>query len=192
MRRWFAGGCDRRRSCEPPVTGVSFGLIRANATTYRRYTHRVVISNNRLVSTDKRKVRFRWKNYRDGSQQKTMTLDGSEYIRRFLIHVLPDGFHRIRHYGFLGDCLRGRKLAHSGNCLGWHRPAWPRSDAVSISSAKPWRRSKPQRPRDIAEGPPPRETTRRQTGAHWISTPVRRWTFMPAGETAAGVIWVSL
>ena len=76
-----------------------------------RYTHRVAISNNRLVSMDNGKVSFRWKDYRDGDRQKTMTLDGEEFIRRFLIHVLPDGFHRIRYYGFLGNCHRERKLA---------------------------------------------------------------------------------
>ena len=76
-----------------------------------RYTHRVAISNNRLVSMDNGKVRFRWKDYRDGNRQKTMTLAAEEFIRRFLIHVLPDGFHRIRYYGFLGNCHRARKLA---------------------------------------------------------------------------------
>ena len=75
-----------------------------------RYTHRVAISNNRLLSMDNGKVRFRWKDYRDGNRQKTMTLDGGEFIRRFLIHVLPDGFHRIRYYGFLGNCHRAQKL----------------------------------------------------------------------------------
>ena len=59
---------------------------------------------------DNGKVRVRWKDYRDGNRQKTMTLDGAEFIRRFLIHVLPDGFHRIRYYGFLGNCHRARKL----------------------------------------------------------------------------------
>ena len=68
-----------------------------------RYTHRVAISNNRLVSTDDGKVRFRWKDYRDDNRQKTMTLEAGEFIRRFLIHVLPDGFHRIRYFGFLGN-----------------------------------------------------------------------------------------
>jgi hypothetical protein len=68
-----------------------------------RYTHRVAISNNRLVSMDNGKVRFRWKDYRDGNRQKNMTLDANEFIRRFLIHVLPDGFHRIRYFGFLGN-----------------------------------------------------------------------------------------
>ena len=75
-----------------------------------RYTHRVAISNNRLVSMDDGKVRFRWKDYRDGNRQKIMTLDANEFIRRFLIHVLPDGFHRIRYFGFLGNCHRARKL----------------------------------------------------------------------------------
>jgi len=76
-----------------------------------RYTHRVAISNNRLVAMDNGKVSFRWKDYRDGDRQKTMTLDGEEFIRRFLVHVLADGFHRIRYYGFLANCHRKRKLA---------------------------------------------------------------------------------
>ena len=76
-----------------------------------RYTHRVAISNNRLVSIKGERVRFRWKDYRDDNRQKTMSLQAGEFIRRFLIHVLPDGFHRIRYFGFLGNCHRARKLA---------------------------------------------------------------------------------
>src|ERR1700684_314376 len=87
-----------------------------------RYTHRVAISNNRLVSMDNGKVRFRWKDYRDGSRQKTMILDAGEFIRRFLIHVLPDGFHRIRYFGFLGNCQRARKLALCRELLGMAPP----------------------------------------------------------------------
>jgi hypothetical protein len=83
-----------------------------------RYTHRVAISNNRLLSIDNGKVRFRWKDYRDGNRQKTMTLEGGEFIRRFLIHVLPDGFHRIRYFGLLGNCQRARKLALCRELLG--------------------------------------------------------------------------
>ena len=83
-----------------------------------RYTHRVAISNNRLLSMDDGKVRFRWKDYRDGNRQKTMTLDGGEFIRRFLVHVLPEGFHRIRYYGFLGNSHRARKLALCRELLG--------------------------------------------------------------------------
>jgi hypothetical protein len=76
-----------------------------------RYTHRVAISNNRLVSIEDDRVRFRWKDYRDNNRQKIMSLQAGEFIRRFLIHVLPDGFHRIRYFGFLGNCHRARKLA---------------------------------------------------------------------------------
>jgi hypothetical protein len=88
-----------------------------------RYTHRVAISNNRLVSMDDGRVRFRWKDYRDGNRQKTMTLEAGEFIRRFLIHALPDGFHRIRYYGFLGNCHRVRKLAYCRELLGMAAPA---------------------------------------------------------------------
>lgn len=76
-----------------------------------RYTHRVAISNDRLLSLDGGQVRFRWKDYRHHDRQKTMTLDAAEFLRRFLLHVLPAGFHRIRHYGFLGNRHRARLLA---------------------------------------------------------------------------------
>lgn len=92
-----------------------------------RYTHRVAISNNRLLNMDNGKVSFRWKDYRDGDRQKTMTLDGGEFIRRFLIHVLPDGFHRIRYYGFLANCHRARKLALCRELLGM-TPIEPAAD----------------------------------------------------------------
>jgi Putative transposase/Transposase zinc-binding domain len=75
-----------------------------------RYTHRVAISNNRLLDIDNDQVLFRYKDYRHGSQQKIMTLRAHEFIRRFLLHVLPDGFHRIRYYGFLGNRYRKEKL----------------------------------------------------------------------------------
>jgi hypothetical protein len=87
-----------------------------------RYTHRVAISNSRLVSMDDGKVRFRWKDYRDGNRQKIMTLDADEFVRRFLIHVLPDGFHRIRYYGFLGNRHRAQKLARCRELLGMAAP----------------------------------------------------------------------
>ena len=92
-----------------------------------RYTHRVAISNNRLVSMDSDKVRFRWKDYRDDSRQKTMALAAEEFIRRFLIHVLPDGFHRIRYFGFLSNCHRAQKLALCRELLGMV-PAEPATD----------------------------------------------------------------
>jgi hypothetical protein len=76
-----------------------------------RYTHRVAISNHRLTSMDDHSVAFRWKDYADGSTPKTMTLDGVEFVRRFLQHVLPSGFVRIRHFGFLANRCREDKLA---------------------------------------------------------------------------------
>jgi hypothetical protein len=78
-----------------------------------RYTHRVAISNQRLLSMDDRSVNFRWKDYRskDGMRLKTMTLEPDEFIRRFLLHVLPGGFHRIRHYGLLANAGRRGHLA---------------------------------------------------------------------------------
>jgi hypothetical protein len=76
-----------------------------------RYTHRVAISNNRLLDIDNGRVRFLWKDYRHHNRQKTMTLPAEEFIRRFLVHVLPEGFQRIRYYGFLSNRQRKDKLA---------------------------------------------------------------------------------
>jgi hypothetical protein len=76
-----------------------------------RYTHRVAIANSRLVSLDQGRVSFRWKDYRHHDKPKIMTLDADEFIRRFLLHVLPDRFRRIRHYGFLANGHRTLKLA---------------------------------------------------------------------------------
>lgn len=76
-----------------------------------RYTHRVAIANSRLVSADDSSVVFRWRDYRHGNAPRQMSLDPDEFIRRFLIHSLPDGFHRIRHYGFLANGCRRARLA---------------------------------------------------------------------------------
>jgi hypothetical protein len=75
-----------------------------------RYTHRVAISNNRMLAIEDGHVRFQWKDYRHHDRQKSMKLSGEEFIRRFLIHVLPDGFQRIRYYGFLSNRHREEKL----------------------------------------------------------------------------------
>ena len=72
-------------------------------------------------------VSFQWKDYRDDNRQKTMTLPAEEFIRRFLVHVLPDGFHRIRYFGFLANCHRVRKLALCRKLLGM-APAGPATD----------------------------------------------------------------
>lgn len=76
-----------------------------------RYTHRVAIANSRLVSADDSSVTFRWRDYRHGNAPRQMTLEAHEFIRRFLLHCLPDGFHRIRHYGFLANGIRRARLA---------------------------------------------------------------------------------
>lgn len=85
-----------------------------------RYTHRVAISNSRLISADAETVTFRWKDYRikTGNRQKVMRLATGEFIRRFLIHVLPDGFHRIRHYGLLASAGRKANIAKIRTLLG--------------------------------------------------------------------------
>jgi len=82
-----------------------------------RYTHRVAISNNRLLDIENGHVSFRYKDYSDGDAQKTMTLSADEFIRRLLLHVLPPGFHRIRYYGFLGNRYREEKLAQCRSLL---------------------------------------------------------------------------
>jgi hypothetical protein len=68
-----------------------------------RYTHRVAIANSRLVALAGGEVSFRWRDYRHHNKNKVMTIAADEFIRRFLLHALPDGFHRIRHYGFLAN-----------------------------------------------------------------------------------------
>ena len=91
-----------------------FGGPEAVLAYLSRYTHRVAISNNRLISADAETVAFRWKDYRikNHSRQKVMRLATGEFIRRFLIHVLPDGFHRIRHYGLLAGAGRNANVAN--------------------------------------------------------------------------------
>jgi hypothetical protein len=76
-----------------------------------RYTHRVAIANSRIQACDDEYVRFTWKDYRDDGAVKTMSLKPDEFIRRFLLHALPDGFHRIRHFGFLANGHRTERLA---------------------------------------------------------------------------------
>jgi hypothetical protein len=84
-----------------------------------RYTHRVAIANSRLIACDERGVTFQWKDYRapERDRHKTMTLATDEFIRRFLLHVLPDGFHRIRHYGLLANKGRANHLARAHELL---------------------------------------------------------------------------
>ena len=85
-----------------------------------RYTHRVAIANSRLIACDDNSVIFRWKDYRAKGRErmKVMTLASDEFIRRFLIHVLPSGFHRIRHFGLFANGGRAENLARVRNLLG--------------------------------------------------------------------------
>jgi Putative transposase/Transposase zinc-binding domain len=83
-----------------------------------RYTHRAAISNHRLVEVKGGQVRFRWKDYAHGSRWRTMTLSAVEFVRRFVMHVLPSGFVRIRHYGILANRHRREKLALCRELLG--------------------------------------------------------------------------
>lgn len=76
-----------------------------------RYTHRVAISNNRILSVKDSRVTFVWKDYRDNNKRKVMTITAEEFIRRFLLHVLPKGFNKIRHFGYLGSRSRSVKLS---------------------------------------------------------------------------------
>ena len=87
-----------------------------------RYTHRVALSNDRLIGIEDGMIRFRWRDYRNGNRQKTMTLTADEFIRRFLFHVLPQGFQRIRYYGFLGNRYREQKLARCRQLLAVPQP----------------------------------------------------------------------
>jgi hypothetical protein len=109
---------------KPPFGGAEHVLAYLG-----RYTHRVAIANSRLISLSDGKVRFTWKDYRQDGKIKMMTLEADEFIRRFLLHTLPDGFHRIRHYGFLANGGRSdhlalcRRLLAIDNASAWSKPA---------------------------------------------------------------------
>ena len=94
-------------------------------------THRIAIANSRLVAFDGERVTFKWKDYRAkaDNRYKLMTLDADEFIRRFLIHVLPDGFHRIRHYGLFANGNRANNIALACRLLGAPDPARWSADA---------------------------------------------------------------
>jgi hypothetical protein len=111
-----------------------FGGPQAVLAYLSRYTHRVAIANSRLIACDRGGVTFRWKDYRlDGRERfKTMTLANSEFIRRFLIHVLPGGFHRIRHYGLFASGSRIDNIARVRELLtGLQPPRQPNQDATT-------------------------------------------------------------
>lgn len=101
-----------------------------------RYTHRVAISNNRLAAFDGEHLMFRWKDYRHESRQKLMQFDVDEFVRRFLLHVLPPGFQRIRHYGLLANRTRKIILQRCRELL--DAPA-PVADPQAISGNEDYR-----------------------------------------------------
>jgi len=90
-----------------------------------RYTHRVAISNHRLIAMEDGKVTFRWKDYAHGAKKRKMTLLAEEFIRRFLLHVLPKGFMRIRHYGWMANRCRRQRAALCRRLLGAELPPEP-------------------------------------------------------------------
>ena len=111
-----------------------FGGPEAVLAYLSRYTLRVAISNSRLVSADANTVVFKWKDYRakDGGKRSVMRLATDEFIRRFLIHVLPDRFHRIRHYGLLASSQRKTNIAKVRALLGAQSPKQDDPPAAEI------------------------------------------------------------
>ncbi|MGB8398201.1 IS91 family transposase [Bradyrhizobium sp.] len=110
-----------------------FGGPKAVLAYLSRYTHRVAIANSRLIAFDHANVTFRWKDYRaeDRDRQKVMTVTTAEFIRRFLIHVLPQGFHRIRHYGLLASGTRADNIARARELLAASKPEGPPTEAAA-------------------------------------------------------------
>ena len=109
LRKCEWGG-DGKRPFAGPVAVLAY---------LSRYTHRVAIANSRLVALDERGVTFKWKDYRaaGATRHKTMTLGTDEFMWRFLLHVLPSGFHRIRHYGLIANAGRQENLARARELL---------------------------------------------------------------------------
>ena len=122
-----------------------FGGPEAVLRYLARYTHRVAISNSRLIALDDNGVTFKWKDYRiEGRERyKVMTLATHEFIRRFLIHVLPAGFHRIRHYGLFANATRADNIARARELLAV--PMLP-SNAIDAAAPMPTNRQHQSHP----------------------------------------------
>jgi hypothetical protein len=116
-----------------------FGGPEAVLAYLARYTHRVAIANSRLIAFDGNAVTFKWKDYRaEGRErQKIMTLATGEFIRRFLIHVLPHGFHRIRHYGLFASGSRARNIARARQLIAVSKPRDDAADHGSTDGSEP-------------------------------------------------------
>jgi hypothetical protein len=139
----FAAWLAPLRQCEWVVYAKRpFAGPEAVLAYLSRYTHRVAISNARLIAMDERGITFRWKDYRakGRTRYKTMTLEAHEFMRRFLLHVLPGGFHRIRHYGLLANAGRRANLARVRALLLGEAPeaeGAPQEAAASAKSVQP-------------------------------------------------------
>ena len=122
-----------------------FGGPEAVLAYLARYTHRVAIANSRLIAFDGSSVTFKWKDYRiEGRDRfKVMTLDTNEFIRRFLIHVLPHGFHRIRHYGLFASALRAQNIARARQLIAAPKPHNDPADDGSSDGSEPQAHSYP-------------------------------------------------
>jgi Putative transposase/Transposase zinc-binding domain len=121
---------------KPPFAGPEAVLAYLS-----RYTHRVAISNSRLIALDEASVTFRVKDYRRSGDERyrTMTLDPGEFMRRFLLHVLPKGFHRIRHYGLLASAGCAANIARARALLAAPRPEVGKSDDADAAAPADWR-----------------------------------------------------
>ena len=138
-KRWVV---DVRRPFRSPAVVLKY---------LARYTHRVAISNRRLVMLKDGKVHFRYKDYADSGREKILPLEATEFIRRFLLHVLPKGFMRIRHYGFLANRFRRQKLALCRRLLGVsaeqeETPEQPLSEPLPVLDAEPGARVRAAKP----------------------------------------------
>ena len=139
-RRAFAAYLAPLRKIEWVVYSKRpFGGPQAVLAYLSRYTHRVAIANSRLIAFDGAGVTFRWKDYRAKGREraKIMTLATHEFIRRFLIHVLPRGFHRIRHYGLFGNGGRAQNIARARALLDVPKPRSDGADAASPETSEP-------------------------------------------------------
>jgi len=105
-----------------------------------RYTHRIAISNHRLIGFDGERVTFRWKDYAHGSKQRIMTLYATEFLRRFFLHVLPKGFVRIRHYGLLSNRFRTQRMMLARTLLAIQQgdPVVQSAEKTATSNAPLW------------------------------------------------------
>jgi hypothetical protein len=123
---------------KPPLAGPPLGL-----RYLARYTHRIAITNRRLLACHDGQVTFRWKDDQRGNRQRTMTLDAVEFLRRFLLHVLPRGFKRMRHYGFFAHGRRKVTLSQCRQLLGQAPLSPPETrpavDAIATASTPPSR-----------------------------------------------------